>query len=50
MEAIYGTVDRLEEKVDELSASTKNAGVENIPSSNDITNFDKSINAMFTKE
>ena len=50
MEAIYGTVERLEQKVDELSASTKNAGAENVPASNDITKLDKSINAMFTKE
>ena len=50
LEAIYGTVERLELKVDELSASTKNAGAENVPASNDITKLDKSINAMFTKE
>ena len=50
LEAIYGTVERLEQKVDELSASTKNAGAEAVPASNDITKLDKSINAMFTKE
>ena len=50
LEAIYGTVERLEQKVDELSASTKNAGAETVPASNDITKFDKSINAMFIKE
>ena len=50
LEAIYGTVERLEQKVDELSASTKNAGAENVLASNDITKLDKSINAMFTKE
>ena len=50
MEAIYGTVERLEQKVDELSASTKNAGAENVLASNDITKLDKSINAIFTKE
>ena len=50
LEAIYGTVERLEQKVDELSVSTKNAGAENVPASNDITKLDKSINAMFTKE
>ena len=50
LEAIYGTVERLEQKVDELSVSTKNAGAENIPASNDITKLDKSINAMFIKE
>ena len=50
LEAIYGTVERLEQKVDELSVSTKNAGAENVLASNDITKLDKSINAMFTKE
>ena len=50
LEAIYGTVERLEQKVDELSASTKNAGAETVPASNDMTKLDKSINAMFTKE
>ena len=50
LEAIYGTVERLEQKVDELSASTKNAGAETVPASNDITKLDKSINAMFSKE
>ena len=50
LEAIYGTVERLEQKVDELSASTKNAGAETVPGSNDITKLDKSINAMFIKE
>ena len=50
LEAIYGTVERLEQKVDELSASTKNARAENVLASNDITKLDKSINAMFTKE
>ena len=50
LEAIYGTVERLEQKVDELSVSTKNAGAENVPASNDITKLDMSINAMFIKE
>ena len=50
LEAIYGTVERLEQKVDELSASPKYAGAENVLASNDITKLDKSINAMFTKE
>ena len=50
LEAIYGTVERLEQKIDELSASTKNAGAETVPASNDITKLDKSINAMFIKE
>ena len=50
LEAIYGTIERLEQKVDELSVSTKNAGAETVPASNDITKLDKSINAMFIKE
>ena len=50
LEAIYGTVERLEQKVDELSDSTKNAGAETVPASNDITKLDKSIIAMFGKE
>ena len=50
LEAIYGTVERLEQKVDELSASPKYAGAETVPASNDTTKLDKSINAMFIKE
>ena len=50
LEAIYGTIERLEQKVDELSASPKYAGAETVPASNDITKLDKSINAMFIKE
>ena len=50
LEAIYGTVERLEQKVDELSVSTKNTGAETVPANNDITKLDKSINAMFIKE
>ena len=50
LEAIYGTVESLEQKVDELSVSTKNTGAETVPASNDITKLDKSINAMFIKE
>ena len=50
LEAIYGTVERLEQKVDELSASTKNAGAETVPASNDITKLDKSINAILSKK
>ena len=50
LEAIYGTVERLEQKVDKLSASTKNAGAETVPASNDITKLEKSIIAMFGKE
>ena len=47
LEAIYGTVERLEQKVDELSDSTKNAGTENDPASNDTTKLEKSIIARF---
>ena len=50
LEAIYGTVERLEQKVDELSASTKNAGAETVPASNDTTRLENSIIAMFGKE
>ena len=50
LEAIYGTVERLEQKVDELSDSTKNAGTENDPASNDTTKLEKLIIAMFGKE
>lgn len=52
LEAIYGTVERLEQKVDELSASTKNAGAENTPVSVsvDTSKFEKAILAMAVKE
>ena len=50
LEAIYGTVERLEQKVDELSASPKNAGTETAPASSDTTKLEKSIIAMFGKE
>ena len=50
LEAIYGTVERLKQKVDELSASSKNAGTEKAPASADITKLEKSIIAMFGKE
>ncbi len=50
LEAIYGTVERLEQKVDELSTSPKYAGAETVPASNDTTKLEKSIIAMFGKE
>ena len=50
LEAIYGTVERLEQKVDELSASPKNAGAQTVPARNDPTQLEKSIIAMFGKE
>ena len=48
LEAIYGTVERLEQKVDELSASTKNAEAESTPVS--ISKLEKAILAMAVKE
>ena len=50
LEAIYGTVERLEQKVDELSASTENAGEKTVPASNNTTKLEKSIIAMFGME
>ena len=50
LEAIYGTVERLEQKVDELSASPKYAGAETVPANNDTTKLEKSIIAMFGNE
>ena len=40
----------MDQKVDELSVSTKNAGAETVPASNDTTKLEKSIIAMFGKE
>ena len=52
LEAIYGTVERLEQKVDELSASPKNAGAETVlsPASVDTSKLEKAILAMALKE
>ena len=52
LEAIYGTVERLEQKVDELSVSTKNAGAESTPVSVsvDTSKLEKAILAMAVKE
>ena len=50
LEAIYGTVERLEQKVDELSASPKNAGTETAPANSDTTKLEILIIAMFGKE
>lgn len=52
LEAIYGTVERLEKKVDELSAPPKNAGAESTPVSVsvDTSKFEKAILAMAVKE
>ena len=52
LEAIYGTVERLEQKVDELSASLKNTEAESTPVSVsvDTSKFEKAILAMAVKE
>ena len=52
LEAIYGTVERLEQKVDELSASPKNTEVGNTPASIsvDTSKLEKAILAMTVKE
>ena len=52
MEAIYGTVERLEQKVDELSDSPKNTEAESTPVSVsvNINKLEKAILAMAVKE
>ena len=52
LEAIYGTVERLEQKVDELSASPKNAGAETVlsPASIDTSKLEKAIFSVSAKE
>ena len=52
LEAIYGTVERLEQKVDELSASPKNAGAETVLSSAsiDTSKLEKVILSVSAKE
>ena len=52
LEAIYGTVERLEQKVDELSASPKNAGAETVlsPASIDTSKLEKAILSVIVKE
>ena len=52
LEAIYGTVERLEQKVDELSASPKNAGGETVlsPASIDTSKLEKAILSVSVKE
>ena len=52
LEAIYGTVERLEQKVDELSSSPKNteAGNTPVPVSVDTSKLEKAIIAMAIKE
>ena len=52
LEAIYGTIERLEQKVDELSASPKNTEAESTPASVsvDTSKLEKAILAMAVKE
>ena len=52
LEAIYGTVERLEQKVNELSASPKNAGAETVlsPASIDTSKLEKAIHSISVKE
>ena len=52
LEAIYGTVERLEQKVDELSDSPKNAGTETVlsPASIDTGKLEKAILSVSAKE
>ncbi len=51
LEAIYGTVERLEQKVDELSASPKNTEADTpVPVSVDTSKLEKAILAMAVKE
>lgn len=52
LEAIYGTVERLKQKVDELSASPKNAGAETVlsPASIDTSKLEKAILSVSAKE
>ena len=52
LEAIYGTVERLEQKVDELSASPKYAGAETVlsPASVDTSKLEKAIFSASARE
>ena len=52
LEAIYGTVERLEQKVDELSASPKKTEVGNtpVPVSVDTSKFEKVLHSISVKE
>ena len=52
LEAIYGTIERLEQKVDELSASPKYAGAETVLSSAsiDTSKLEKAILSVSAKE
>ena len=52
LDAIYGTVERLEQKVDELSSSPKNAGAETVlcPASVDTSKLEKAILSVSARE
>ena len=52
LEAIYGTVERLEQKVDELSASTKKTetGAIPVPVNVDTSKLEKAILSVSAKE
>ena len=52
MEAIYGTVERLEQKVDELSASTKKTetGAIPVPVNVDTSKLEKAILSIVQKK
>lgn len=52
LEAIYGTVERLEQKVDELSVSSKDAGTKTIPASVsvDTSKLEEAIISISAKE
>ena len=52
LEAIYGTVERLEQKVDDLSASSKETEVGNtpVPVSVDTSKFEKVLHSISVKE
>ena len=52
LEAIYGTVERLEQKVDELSASPKETEVGNtpVPVSVDTSKLEKVLHSISVKE
>ena len=52
LEAIYSTVERLEQKVDELFASPKNAGAETVlsPASVDTSKLEKAILSVSARE
>ena len=50
LEAIYGTVERLEQKVDDLSTSPKNAETGSTPVSVDTSKLEEAILSVSAKE